>query len=169
MESIKQEERDPEEYSESEEEEDDDEDDDAEDETPADEESTDGKLEDREETAASVKREKEDSDGELAHQEASSSSAPHPEDLAAQFEVLDISDLSDERLSRSPPESRRHLPSEEGVDIKSKVASDISKQRAQQKRKYHSKRSTRNAGRSQGSKAKQDTRVRMADHGGFWS
>ncbi|PPQ88631.1 hypothetical protein CVT25_010207 [Psilocybe cyanescens] len=95
------------------------------------------------------------------------------------FDELEISDLSDTRLSRSPPQSRRNLPveedsseEEEGTgqkgDIKSIVASDITKKRAQQQRKYHSKRSIRSAGRSQGSKAKQSTKVRLADHGGFW-
>ncbi|KDR85063.1 hypothetical protein GALMADRAFT_149576 [Galerina marginata CBS 339.88] len=99
-----------------------------------------------------------------------------PNDL--KFDELEISDLSDERLSRSPPQSRRELPAEEvdldeGAavqkgDIKLIVASDITKKRAQQQRKYHSKRSTRNAGRAQGSKAKQDTRVKLADHEGIW-
>lgn len=93
-----------------------------------------------------------------------------------------ISDLSDSELSRSPPQSRRDqelLEEENGKDtqedsenhkggIKDIVASDITKKRAQQQRKYHSKRSTRHAGRAHGSKAKQDTRVKLSDHGGFW-
>jgi RIO kinase 2 len=97
------------------------------------------------------------------------------------FESLEISDLSDNRLSRSPPQSRREelreksedesdMPSESESkgDIKSIVSSDLTKKRAQQQRKYHSKRSTRHAGRAQGSKAKQDKRVKLADHAGVW-
>ncbi|KAF9569639.1 RIO1-domain-containing protein [Agrocybe pediades] len=174
MESVKQEERDSEEYSdEDEEDEDEDEDDDvAENEPPADKEGADGNFEERyagqeEAITKSGQMGQNDRDGELHHQGISGSDSAPP-------------NLSDQRLSRSPPESRRYLSPANGdseeedevdgrVDIKSKVAADITKQRAQQKRKYHSKRSTRNAGRSQGSKAKQDTRVRMADHGGFWS
>ena len=96
------------------------------------------------------------------------------------FESLEISDLSDNRLSRSPPQSRREelreksegesdISSESKGDIKSIVSSDLTKKRAQQQRKYHSKRSTRHAGRAQGSKAKQDKRVKLADHAGVWS
>ncbi|KIM48138.1 hypothetical protein M413DRAFT_439857 [Hebeloma cylindrosporum] len=96
------------------------------------------------------------------------------------FESLEISDLSDNRLSRSPPQSRREelreksedesdMPSESKGDIKSIVSSDLTKKRAQQQRKYHSKRSTRHAGRAQGSKAKQDKIVKLADHAGIWS
>jgi len=96
------------------------------------------------------------------------------------FESLEISDLSDNRLSRSPPQSRREelreksedesdIPSESKGDIKSIVSSDLMKKRAQQQRKYHSKRSTRHAGRAQGSKAKQDKRVKLTDHAGVWS
>lgn len=119
----------------------------------------------------------------------SSTSADGP--LVEQFETLrldnhDISDLSDDRLSRSPPQSRRPYPhahedepdGKEPEDddleankddiIKNKVASDITKKRAQQQRKYHSKRSTRSAGRAHGSKAKQDKTVRLSEHGGFW-
>jgi RIO kinase 2 len=96
------------------------------------------------------------------------------------FESLEISDLSDNRLSRSPPQSRREelreksedesdIPSDSKGDIKSIVSSDLTKKRAQQQRKYHSKRSTRHAGRAQGSKVKQDKRVKLADHAGVWS
>lgn len=116
--------------------------------------------------------------------EASSSKplSPSSDPNTLKFDDLEISDLSDTRLSRSPPESRRDLPerpiSEEEEDpenegghqgdIKSIVASDITKKRAQQQRKYHSKRSIRSAGRSQGSKAKQSTKVKAGDYGGFW-
>lgn len=51
-------------------------------------------------------------------------------------------------------------------DVKDRVASDLTKQRARQAR-YHSKRGTRKIGRPKGSKAKQDTRVKV-DNSGFW-
>lgn len=52
-------------------------------------------------------------------------------------------------------------------DIKTRVTSDLSKTRSYQQRKYHSKRSTRQVGRPQGSKAKQDKKVRL-DRSGIW-
>ena len=78
----------------------------------------------------------------------------------------------------APPPSHRLSPdaprsggrANNGVDgdaIKELVASDLSKRRARQASKYHSKRSTRKIGRAKGSKAKQDTRVDV-DRGGFW-
>jgi len=78
-------------------------------------------------------------------------------------------------LSRSPPQSRSVSPAtlEKMMDaldlneIKNKVTSDLSKSMAKQQRKYHSKRAVRKAGRPQGSKAKQDTRVKV-DHHGVW-
>ncbi|KAF8640834.1 hypothetical protein AX17_000483 [Amanita inopinata Kibby_2008] len=78
-------------------------------------------------------------------------------------------------LSRSPPQSRSTSPATlekmtaalDLNDIKNKVASDLSKTRARQQRKYHSKRAVRKAGRPQGSKAKQDTRIKP-DHSGIW-
>ena len=78
-------------------------------------------------------------------------------------------------LSRSPPQSRSVSPAtlERMMDaldlneIKNKVTSDLSKNMARQQRKYHSKRAVRKAGRPQGSKAKQDTRVKV-DHHGVW-
>lgn len=72
---------------------------------------------------------------------------------------------------------RSYSPSPDGIsksvealrlsDIKVKVTSDISKARSHQQRKYHSKRSTHRAGRPQGSKAKQDKRIKV-DRGGIW-
>ncbi|EKM83822.1 hypothetical protein AGABI1DRAFT_117292 [Agaricus bisporus var. burnettii JB137-S8] len=60
---------------------------------------------------------------------------------------------------------RSYSPSPDGIskNIKVKVTSDISKARSHQQRKYHSKRSTHRAGRPQGSKAKQDKRIKV-DH-----
>jgi RIO kinase 2 len=52
-------------------------------------------------------------------------------------------------------------------DIKDIVSSDLTKERARQQRKHHSKRGARHAGRAKGSKAKQDTRVKL-DRGGMW-
>lgn len=85
------------------------------------------------------------------------------------------SDSSVRSLSRSPPRSRAGSPIslEKSVaslalnDIKEIVSADLSKSRSQQQRKYHSKRGTRRAGRSQGSKAKQDNRVKL-DTSGVW-
>lgn len=75
-------------------------------------------------------------------------------------------------LSRSPPQSRSSSPSLEKMvsglnldGIKGIVSSDLTKARARQQRKYHSKRGARSAGRPQGSKAKQDTRVKITQSG----
>ncbi|KAJ4489323.1 atypical/RIO/RIO2 protein kinase [Lentinula edodes] len=66
-------------------------------------------------------------------------------------------------LSRSPPRSRSNSPAADhsARNVKDIVKSNLDKSRARQQRKYHSKRSTRRAGRAQGSKAKQDTRVKL--------
>ena len=85
------------------------------------------------------------------------------------------------QLSRSPPASRHTSRSPSALaartaalslsnqpDIKERVASEVSKQRAQQQRKYHSKRGAQKVGgRQKGSKAKMDTRVKP-DRSGFW-
>jgi RIO kinase 2 len=55
---------------------------------------------------------------------------------------------------------------EEEDEMKMKVATEIGKTRAHQQRKYHSKKSTGRAGRAKGSKAKQDTRVKL--NSGEW-
>lgn len=87
----------------------------------------------------------------------------NPNDL--KFDELQISDLSDRSFSRSPPRSQRQEDlSSRKNDITAIVSSDMMKKRSQQRRKYHSKRSTRNAGRQMGSKAKQDKRVRLGEH-----
>ena len=90
-----------------------------------------------------------------------------PSDL--KFDELQISDLSDRSLSRSPPRSQRQEDQVVSVhknEIKAIVSSDMMKKRSQQQRKYHSKRSSRNAGRQTGSKAKQDRRVKLGEHSG---
>ena len=86
------------------------------------------------------------------------------------FDELQISDPSNRSLSRSPPRSQRQ--EDQGIhkngSIKAIVSSDMMKKRSQQQRKYHSKRSTRNAGRQTGSKAKQDKRVKLGEHHSVW-
>ena len=82
-------------------------------------------------------------------------------------------------LSRSPPRSRSPSPSSlakmtaalsissQHQDIKDIVSSDLTKERARQRQKYHSKRGAHRIGRPKGSKAKQDSRVKV-DKSGFW-
>lgn len=88
-------------------------------------------------------------------------------------------------LSRSPPASRHvsapssrspsslvdrtaNLSITHDPDMKEKVASEVSKRSAKQHMKYHSKRGAQKVGgRQKGSKAKQDTRVKL-DRGGVW-
>ena len=83
-------------------------------------------------------------------------------------------------LSRSPPQSRSPSPSSlakmtaslslstsQHADIKDIVSSDLTKQRARQREKYHSKRGAHRIGRPKGSKAKQDNRVKV-DKSGVW-
>lgn len=85
--------------------------------------------------------------------------------------------------SRSPSRSRSDSPSslagrtaalslgdgQRGQEsIRERAATEASKHRAKQQRKYHSKRGAqRVGGRQKGSKAKMDTRVKP-DRGGFW-
>ncbi|RXW19864.1 hypothetical protein EST38_g5967 [Candolleomyces aberdarensis] len=90
-------------------------------------------------------------------------------EVEEQLAELVILDEPNRSLSRSPPNSRPSSPSrsepDSENDVKTKVQHDLSKRRAQQQRKYHSKRSIRNAGRPQGSKAKQDKKIRRDQ---FW-
>ncbi|KAI0313739.1 hypothetical protein OF83DRAFT_1043231, partial [Amylostereum chailletii] len=51
--------------------------------------------------------------------------------------------------------------------LREKAAMEASKTRSRQQRKYHSKRSAQRVGRAKGSKAKQDTRVKV-DASGIW-
>ncbi|KAG5648047.1 hypothetical protein DXG03_007082 [Asterophora parasitica] len=84
-------------------------------------------------------------------------------------------EATDRALSRSPPQSRPTSPQSlvkltSALDlngIKGIVSADLTKARASEKRKHHSKSGVRRAGRPQGSKAKQDTRVKL-DRGGIW-
>jgi len=88
---------------------------------------------------------------------------------ALKIDQLEIGDDLNRSLSRSPPQSQREeLQGNPSTDrVKDIVSSDIFKKQAQQQRKYHSKRSVRNAGRPKGSKAKQDTRVKV-DKNDIW-
>jgi len=102
----------------------------------------------------------------------------------ADHEYSDDIDLSPSllarELSRSPPQSRSTSPSSlakmtaalslssiKHSGIKDIVSSDLTRQRARQRQKYHSKRGAHRIGRPQGSKAKQDNRVKM-DKSGVW-
>lgn len=95
-------------------------------------------------------------------------------------EELSDTSLHGRQISRSPPQSRNTSPdslakmteslsiaSHHQSGIKEIVSSDLSRQRARQKQKYHSKRGAQRAGRPKGSKAKQDNRVKM-DNSGVW-
>jgi RIO kinase 2 len=78
-----------------------------------------------------------------------SNNAPEASDLAKSDEEPESSDVSEED------------------EMKTRVVNEITKTRARQQKKYHSKKSTGRAGRTKGSKAKQDTRVKL-DSGGWY-
>ncbi|KAJ8469439.1 hypothetical protein ONZ45_g16884 [Pleurotus djamor] len=110
--------------------------------------------------------------------ELESSPIPDPATPPAQDSSLPTPFSPLRSLSRSPPRSRSLSPTSmdklaeataalEISNVKNIVSSDLAKSRARQQRKFHSKRSARQAGRPQGSKAKQDTRVKL-DHKGGW-
>ena len=75
--------------------------------------------------------------------------------------TLKASDPENGSHLRSPDELTQKVESLKLSDIKTRVTSDLSKTHSYQQRKYHSKRSTRQVGRPQGSKAKQDKKVRL--------
>lgn len=52
-------------------------------------------------------------------------------------------------------------------EVKERVAMQVSKERARQQRKYHSKKGAGKIGRPKGSKAKQDTRVKLNETDGW--
>jgi RIO kinase 2 len=56
---------------------------------------------------------------------------------------------------------------EKEKEIRGKAAIDAYKERAREKRKYHSRRGAERIGRAKGSKAKQDNRVKV-DKSGLW-
>ncbi|KAF8523090.1 RIO1 family-domain-containing protein [Hysterangium stoloniferum] len=69
-----------------------------------------------------------------------------------------------EHGTKSQKSRKANIPSE---PVRDKVVTDLTKERARQKSKYNSKRSTQRVGRPKGSKAKQDTRVKP-DKDGVW-
>lgn len=93
--------------------------------------------------------------------------------------VEDVLSDPGREISRSPPKSRSPSPdslakmtaslslSSSRPGIKDIVSSDLTKSRARLRQKHHSKRGAHRAGRPQGSKAKQDNRVKL-DTSGFW-
>ncbi|KAJ7103462.1 RIO1 family-domain-containing protein [Mycena belliarum] len=127
--------------------------------------------EDESEDDSSDESQAEDPGEESRQNDETSALVEDPPEQAGEDELSD----PPRSLSRSPPRSRTGspMPSEKPAallpsnGIKEIVSADLTKARSQQQRKHHSKRSTRRAGRSQGSKAKQDTRVKM-DTSGFW-
>lgn len=96
------------------------------------------------------------------------SRAPSPTDsLIAHTSALQL---------RSPTKTSHRAGTDESEEgeaklsrdaIRERIASDITRLQARQTSKYHSKRSTRRVGRPKGSKAKQDTRVKI-DRSGVW-
>ena len=90
---------------------------------------------------------------------SSHSRSPSPSSLADRTTALSLS-----------PSEHAHTTTkyhDAGSDVKEKVHSEVSKRRAREVRKYHSKKGAQRIGRPKGSKAKQDTRVKV-DGGGFW-
>lgn len=92
--------------------------------------------------------------------------------LGTTIALIDASPEMEKFLERShspsPPDGiSKKVEALSLSDIKDKVTSDLSKARSHQQRKYHSKRSTRQAGRPQGSKAKQDKKIKV-DRSGIW-
>jgi RIO kinase 2 len=96
---------------------------------------------------------------------------PLADEVDLTVESLNLLEAPNRSLSRSPPQSRATSPVRQAAagrdHIKSVVASDLTKVRTQQRRKYHSKRASRTAGRAQGSKAKQDKKVKL-DSNSVW-
>ena len=65
-----------------------------------------------------------------------------------------------------PPDLAKPLAQNTNTSVKDRVAADVARHQARQS-KFHSKRSARKIGRPKGSKAKQDSRVKV-EKGGFW-
>ena len=144
-------------------------------------------AEEEEESESEEVNEEEEDDGELSKTDGmvalehveTPQNIPQGNISAAAGEFSDPPSISSRQISRSPPQSRSPSPSSlekmtaslnlsaEQSDIKGIVSSDLKKQRARQGRKYHSKRGARRAGRPQGSKAKQETRLKL-DKSGVW-
>lgn len=117
--------------------------------------------------------ENEGDDGE--HEDRDSNEAEAETRITSRTDLDDNSELQspDQPLSGSSPQSRSPSSPTTKMSrldlngVKRIVSSDLTKHRTSQQRKYHSKRGTHRAGRPHGSKAKQDTRVKL-DHSGVW-
>lgn len=141
------------------------------------------KNEDPEEEEEEEEESEEDNEDEKAEDpvedEKSSTGNVLDVPVAAPQLTTPTENLDDETVSELPPDIPDHSRSSSptsptkmmsGLDlngIKGIVSSDLTKVRASQQRKYHSKRGARRAGRPQGSKSKQDTRVKL-DQSGVW-
>jgi len=92
------------------------------------------------------------------------------ESSGAKQSTVVVGETAHRSLSRTPSPSpsltARMAATLHLNDIKDIVSSDLTKERARQQRKYHSKKRASHAGRPQGSKAKLDTRIKM-DRGGI--
>ncbi|KAG1757500.1 RIO1 family-domain-containing protein [Suillus lakei] len=128
------------------------------------------------EHSGSEMQEREDPQNPLST-EVSSCSQPGPStDKHDSPELISRPNSRMSQLSRSPPRSRSPSPdtlakmatslSLQDAAFRDRVASDLAK-RSRQQKKYHTKRGAQRAGRPQGSKAKQDTRVKL-DKSGIW-
>jgi RIO kinase 2 len=91
----------------------------------------------------------------LSHHTAQSSSDPSA--LADDLEALSLAQISPQREPEQPNVQA----------IRDIVSSQVSKERARERLKHHSRRNPGQAGRAKGSKAKQDVRNKI-DVGGFW-
>jgi len=93
------------------------------------------------------------------------SGKPHPFGDSPDLQDLTISDdMPNQKQSDS---HQTEDDQDRRARVKEIVSNDVAKKRTQQQRKYHSKTSARNAGRPQGSKAKQDKRVKLSEHTGW--
>jgi RIO kinase 2 len=73
------------------------------------------------------------------------------------------------RPKTQTPHSHNHAHLLHGEkDVKAAVSSELTRQRARQDRRYHSKKSVGKAGRAKGSKMKSDTRVKIGSGGDGW-
>lgn len=70
------------------------------------------------------------------------------------------------RKARKSAKPKVNLP-QAPKDIKTTVSSELTRERARQDRRYHSKKSVGKAGRTKGSKMKSDTRVKISAGDGW--
>ena len=91
-----------------------------------------------------------------------------PSSLIDRTAALSLTQPGDDLESESESGSDANLGPDADAGLRERAATQASKQRARQQRKYHSKRGAQRAGgRHKGSKAKADTRVKL-DRGGIW-